>query len=147
MPFSKETPDKDCVQSQINRVKKESVEHDKQIVNIQRDERMAEVISTYHNRVKNDKKEKLAELNILKKQKENYEKKIKELESLQLMNTVLTGSTSAVEEIFKEKLAPETLATMAVLLKRYNLKIRNSKRISLVFIINSYHLLCDVTSP
>lgn len=66
----------------------------------------------------NKKNEKLAELRAVNKEKEKLQKEIKKLEKIHAVQKVLVGSQKDVERMLDQKLPADTLATMAVVLKR-----------------------------
>lgn len=93
---------------------------------VQKDFMLAEAVQSHAvnliekvNMVNTQKNQKMSELKILAKEKENMQTKIKNLEKMWAVQKSLVGTSNDVDKILKEKQPADTLATMAVSLKRY----------------------------
>lgn len=99
-------------------MKHDLVEVEKDLVNVRAAQTNLEKSVKYGAIVIDQKNKKVSELKVLIKEKENLQKKLRDCEKLYAVQKALAGTSIDVDNILKQKPPPDTLATMAVSLKR-----------------------------
>lgn len=118
LPFQQEASTNDSLDTKRKKLKHELAEIQREFAHIGAEQSVLNARSEKGAALINHKNKKVAELKVMNKEKENLEKKVAQLEKTYAIQKALTGTTNDVGQIIKQNPPADTLASMAVVLKR-----------------------------
>lgn len=118
LPFQREASAKENLLTKHKTTKHELTEVQKDIANVEAVQNDLETSIETGLGLINHKNKKVSEVKVLVKEKENLQKKLKNLEKLCAVQKAMAGTSLDVENMLKQKQPPDTLAAMAVSLKK-----------------------------
>lgn len=118
LPFQQEASTNEILDTKRKKLKHELAEIQRDFAHIEVEQSNLKARSEKGAALINHKSKKVAELKVLNKEKENLENKIAQLEKTFAIQKALAGTANDVGQIIKQNPPADTLASIAVVLKR-----------------------------